>query len=255
MKFSIILPNYNSEKWIEECLNSILNQTFKDYEIIIVDDISQDGSFEKAIDVIGNKQPTTFVKNITKRLNGGTRNVGIAQAQGDYIIFIDCDDWFKDNTVFEKINNALINNEDILFMGYDFYNGNSLSNIPNYTNIEQAIKDVTCAPWTKVVKTSILKDTPFPEGTLYEDRIQHYKTLLKCKSFKVLNESVYVWNRLNAGSIVSNNNYSYYAFDYARELCFLIKKVEDKQLKEYFKNELKGYMNRLNKLAGAVYGE
>lgn len=253
MRFSVIIANYNSEKWIEKCLRSVLEQTYRDYEIIIVDDKSEDESLKKAIEIIGKKQPATFIKCITKRLNGGARNVGIAEARGEYIIFIDCDDWFKDNTVFEKINNALINNEDILFMGYDFYNGNSSSNIPNYTNIEQAIKDVTCAPWTKVVKTSIIKETPFPEGTLYEDRIQHYQTLLKCNTFKILNESVYVWNRLNAGSIVNNNNYSYYAFDYARELCFLIKGLEDKQLKEYFKNELKGYIKRINEMAGEIY--
>lgn len=250
-RFSVIIPNYNSEQWIDKCLNSILNQTFKDYEIIIIDDMSTDSSDAIANDLLGNKGKMVF--NKTKRLNGGTRNVGIAEATGEYCIFIDCDDWFKDNKVFEKIDNTL-KNEDVLFMGYDFYNGKTITNIPTYAKIEDAIKDITCAPWTKVVKTSILKGTPFPEGTLYEDRIQHYRTLLKCKTFKVLNESVYVWNRLNTSSIVSDNKYAYYAFDYARELCFLINEMQDGELKEYFKNELKGYMNRLNELAGEIYG-
>lgn len=254
MKFSVIIPNYNSKDWIEKCINSVLNQTFTDYELIVVDDMSTDGSASIAFNLIKNNNKCKMIWNRTKRLNGGSRNVGIAEAIGDYIIFLDCDDWFRDNTIFEKINNKLNDDTDVLFMGYNFYTGESSNNlsIPNYKTIKEAIKDVTAAPWTKVVKTNIIKNSPFPEGTLYEDRIQHYYTLLKCKTFKILNESVYVWNRLNASSIVSNKNYSYYAFDYARELCFLIKRIDDKELVEYFKNELKSYMNKLNELAGEI---
>lgn len=250
MKFSVIIPNYNSSKWIEKCLNSVLSQTFTDYEIIIVDDMSTDGSDAIAFDIIKNNDKCKMIWNRTKRLNGGTRNVGIAEAMGEYIIFLDCDDWFRDNEIFEKISNKLNDDTDILFMGYNFYTGPNSYNlsIPNYKTIKDAIKDVTAAPWTKVVKTSIIKETPFPEGTLYEDRIQHYRTLLKCNNFKILSESVYVWNRQNVNSIVSNNNYSYYAFDYARELCFLIKETTDPELKQYFTQELNGYMNRLNEL-------
>ena len=86
MKFSVVIPNYNSEKWIEKCINSVLNQTFKDYEIIVVDDMSTDSSEAIAYDLLRDKGTVIF--NKTKRLNGGTRNVGIAEAQGDYILCI-----------------------------------------------------------------------------------------------------------------------------------------------------------------------
>ena len=251
-RFSVIIPNYNSEKWIKKCLDSILNQTYKNYEVIIIDDISTDNSL-KIIEKYKNKfDELKIYKNESKRLNGGTRNVGILKATGDYIIFIDSDDWFKNNYVFEKINNS-INDEDVLFVGYDFLFNNKVDeNIPKYETLDEALRDVTCAPWTKIVKTSILKETLFPEGTMYEDRIQHYKTLLKCKTYNILYESIYVWNRMGV-STINKSNYSYYAFDYARELIFLIKNINDGDFKEFLKKELKGYINRINELAGEIY--
>lgn len=251
--FSVIIPNYNSEKWIDKCLNSILEQTYKNYEIIFVDDMSTDSSLQKAIDIIGNKQPTTFIKNTTKRLNGGSRNVGIVEATGDYIIFIDCDDWFKDNKVFETINESLCD-EDILFVGYDYYNGNTSSQIPKYKNIEEAIKDVTCAPWTKVVKTKILKKTLFPEGTLFEDRIQHYRLLMKCRTYNNLGKVIYVWNRVHKDSISERKDYIDYRFNYCGELYRFIKEIDNEEFKGYLKNELKGYLKSCNEMVGELDG-
>lgn len=248
MRFSVIIPNYNSEKWIKRCLDSILNQTFQDYEIILVDDLSQDNSLKKAIDIIGTKKPATFIKNTTKRLNGGTRNVGIAEARGEYVIFIDCDDWFKDNKVFEEINNA-IENEDLLFIGYEFHTENmDKPNILKYETISKAIKDVTCAPWTKVVKTSILKETLFPEGTLFEDRIFHYRLLMKITSFKCLEKALYVWNRTNTQTICNRPDYVFYRFNYCGELYRLIKDIGEHEQKEFLKNELKGYLKSCNEM-------
>ena len=107
MKFSIIIPNYNSEKYIEKCIKSILNQTYKNYEIIIIDDISTDNSVEIIKKIL--KKPHKLIINKTKRLSGGTRNVGIAEATGEYIIQIDSDDWFINNKVLEDINKYLKN--------------------------------------------------------------------------------------------------------------------------------------------------
>lgn len=248
MRFSIIIPNYNGEKWTERCLNSILNQTYKDYEIIFVDDRSEDNSLEKAIRIIGDRQPATFIKNTTKRLNGGTRNVGIAEANGDYIICIDCDDWLEDDEVLSDINNKL-NGEDVLFLGYKCHTKDC--DFPmkfNYKDIKSAIKDIPCAIWTKCVKTSLMKETPFPEGTLFEDRIQHYRLLMKTKTFNNLGRTTYIWNRLNEHTTSERQDYIYYRFNYCGELYRLIKETEDIELKEYYKNELKGYLESCNKM-------
>ena len=101
MKFSIVIPNYNSAKWIIRLLDSIKNQTYKDYEVIIVDDISQDNS----VDLIKKYKGLNInlIELNKKRFNGGTRNVGVEAAKGDYVLFADCDDFFYSNKAFEVI--------------------------------------------------------------------------------------------------------------------------------------------------------
>ena len=248
MKFSIIIPNYNSEKWIEKCINSVLNQTFKDYELIIVDDISTDSSDAIVYNLIKNNENCKMIWNKTKRLNGGTRNVGIAEAQGDYIIFIDCDDWLKDNNVLQEINDNL-NDQDIMFLSYECLTENAcMPMILNFKDLNEAIKNIIVAPWTKIVKTKLLKETYFPEGTLFEDRIQHYKLLRKCKTFSNLGKTTHIWNRLNKNSISVGNDYVDYRFNYCGELYRFIKEIEDSEFKEYLKNELKGYLKSCDEM-------
>ena len=252
MRFSVVIPVYNNKEWLPKCFDSVLNQTFTDYEVILVNDMSTDGN-EKIIKEYKSKfkekcRGIKIINNKTKRLNGGTRNVGIAEATGEYIVFIDCDDWFKNNKVFEEINKALVD-EDLLFIGYEFHAENmDKPNILKYEKISEAIMDVTCAPWTKVVKTSILKETPFPEGTLFEDRIFHYRLLMKIKSFKCLEKALYVWNRTNIQTICNRSDYVFYRFNYCGELYRLIKDIGEHEQKEFLKNELKGYLKSCNEM-------
>ena len=241
MRFSIVIPNYNGGKWTEKCLNSILNQTFKDYEIIFVDDISTDGSLKKAIDIIGDKHPATFIKNTTKRLNGGTRNVGIAEASGDYILCIDCDDWFIDNKVLEDINNKL-KDEDIMYLGYVMSETEKNPFIFNIKDKMEAFNNPFAAPWLKVVKRELYLKAPFPEGTLYEDRIQNYELVLNAKTFTNLGRATHFWNRKNENSITYNPKWRNYRFEYCGEIYRLLEKVEDEKMKQNLIDELKMYI-------------
>ena len=240
MKFSVIIPNYNNGKYLKRCLNSVLNQTYKNYEIIFIDDMSSDNSVEIAKELLKDHQ---VIELKTKRLNGGARNEGIIRATGDYVICIDSDDYFKDTKVFEDINEALGSKPDVLFLGYDTYwNENSMiPYIPDHKSMKQAIMHCVCAIWTKVVKTEILKQVLFPEGTLFEDRIQHYKLLLKCNTYKNFNRSVILWDRSTPISTSRLNNYNSYEFNYASELYRFIPEVEDMELRKYFMDELISY--------------
>ena len=243
MRFSVIIPNYNNAQYINRCLESVITQTFTDFEIIFVDDMSTDNSVELARKNL--RPQDKLIINKSKRLNGGTRNVGIVEATGDYIICLDSDDFFKDNNVFEDINNKLQNNVDVLFLGYDTYFGprSIIPYNPEHTDIMQALKNCVCAIWTKVVKTSIMKETLFPEGTLFEDRVQHYRTLMKCKTFDCLPRSVITWDRTNSKSTSQRGlDFYRYEFYYAGELFQLIRETENPDLKEYFKQELQGYV-------------
>ena len=104
MKFSIIVPVYNVEKYLEKCLESILNQTFKDFEAIIVNDGSTDNS-QEIIDKYVNKDQKIFKS--FKKENGGlsdARNFGIERAKGEYIVFLDSDDYIDENLL-NTLNN------------------------------------------------------------------------------------------------------------------------------------------------------
>ena len=87
MKYSIILPNYNSEKYIRRCIESVLNQTYKNFELIIVDDVSTDNSPDIIREYCSDPR-VKFIELTEKRFNGGTRNFGIDLASGDYILFL-----------------------------------------------------------------------------------------------------------------------------------------------------------------------
>lgn len=252
MRFSVIIPSYNNGKWIGKCLESIINQTYQDFEIIVVDDISTDDS----VDIIKKylREQDTLIVNESKRMNGGTRNVGILKAKGEYIICIDSDDWFIDNKVFEDINNKL-NGEDICFMGYVVYKGETSLSITNrHKTVESSLTDITCAIWTKVVKTKLLKETLFPEGTLFEDRIQHYRLLLKQPSITNLGREAIVWNRTNLNSISGHNTdlWNTYRFNYCGELYRLLKELPEGTFKDFIRRELNGYMKQITEMASKV---
>ena len=249
MRFSIIIPNYNSEKWIEKCINSILNQTYKNFEIIIVDDMSTDNSI-KIIKKLLRKEDKLII-NKSKRLSGGTRNVGIAEAKGDYIICIDCDDWLIDDKVLEDINNKL-NNEDIMYLGYRMISKTNIEEVLNITNFDEAFNNPLPAPWLKVVKTKLFKKCMFPEGTLYEDRIQNYILTLQAKTYTNLGRVTHCWNRLNENATTFNPNWKAYRFEYCGELYKLIHQVKDDKIKQILLNELKMYINSCNEMVGEL---
>lgn len=201
-KFTIIIPNYNNAKWLDKCLNSVLNQTYKNYEIIFIDDMSEDNSLEIANNLLKEHK---VIEVPYKKYNGGARNIGIMEATGDYVVCLDSDDWLKNENVLQEINDNL-EDEDIMFLGFDLH-VNGVEGLypfkPNYENMYQAFINDVCAIWTKVVKTDLLKDTLFPESTLAEDRVHHYRLCEKANSFTCLNKSTHVWNRSNTTSVTT----------------------------------------------------
>lgn len=110
MRFSVIVPVYNVENYLKECVESILDQSYKDYEVILVDDGSTDKSGE-ICDYYA-KLPVTIVIKCIHKKNGGlsdARNTGIANAEGDYLIFVDSDDWIDKDAL--KNLSAVLNNQ------------------------------------------------------------------------------------------------------------------------------------------------
>lgn len=242
IKFSIIIPVWNNENWLSKCFDSILDQTYKNYEVIIIDDMSTDNGMEIIKKYQKRFSKCKVIKNKTRRLNGGSRNVGIAEAKGEYIICIDCDDWFIDNKVFEDIANKL-NGEDICFLDYKVHTKDyDMDCYQHYDTIDQAIKGYTCALWTRVVKRTFLLENLQKEGTLFEDLGQHYRLMLNCKSFTYLGRITHVWNRLNTNSISNMNQYAFYRFNFCGEMFEILQNMEDSETRRYLKSKLDEYL-------------
>lgn len=256
MKLSIIVPVYNNKEWLPKCFDSILNQTYSNYEVIIVDDISTDNGivvleeYQKKFKDKG-IECKIFI-NKTKRLNGGTRNVGIAEATGDYVLCIDCDDTFIDNKVFEDIANKL-NGEDILFLDYVVHTKDyDMTCEQHYNNKYEALRGFTCALWTRCVKRTFLLDNLQKEGTLFEDLGQNYRLIVHCNSFAYLGRPTHIWNRLNANSISNMTQYKFYIFNFCGELYELIQELPEGEDKEYLKGKLREYVKAGNDMVNEL---
>ena len=99
IKFSIIMPAYNVEDSIEESIKSVFNQTYTNYELIVIDDCSTDNTYE----VVKKYSNIKLLQTPVNSRQGAARNIGLNNCTGDYILFLDADDEFYDNYVFEKL--------------------------------------------------------------------------------------------------------------------------------------------------------
>lgn len=211
MFFSIVIPVYNVEKYLNECVDSILCQTFKDFEIILVDDGAKDNS-GKICDEYAQKD--SRVKVIHKE-NGGaadSRNVGLAQANGEYLIFIDSDDYLDRSTFLEEIHEKAKDGTDIICYKFKKY----FDNTKQYTDCSFEIPDLGslgtmadklkalvshdafyCSPWSKAIKMSILKDNGivFEKGLLCEDQEWYYHIMLVAKSVDGIDKDYIVYRQ------------------------------------------------------------
>jgi len=207
-KIGIIVPNYNYEHTIEKCLNSIAEQTYKNYEVIFVDDMSTDNSVNIAYKFVDKLTNIKIIQLLQKRYNGGARNEAYLYLSDDvdYIWYVDSDDWLEDDRVLERINMKLQNRPDVLFVAMNQYRGGrkSLAFIPTYKDKYEAMQgwSGSCG---KVIKKELAtkQECLYNEGTLKEDRNQHYKICINMKSFDILKVPVYVWNRDNTKSVTT----------------------------------------------------
>ena len=223
-KIGIIIPNYNYGHTIEKCLTSIFNQTYKNYEIIFVDDMSTDNSVDvaqitylrysakelKGQDTEWAELPKNFklVRLEQKRYNGGARNEGYLHLSDDvdYVYYIDSDDWLYNDHALEDINNKLQTKPDVLFVGLASFKDNktTIVDIPEYKDKYEALTgwSGSCG---KVIKKSLAtrQECLYNEGTLKEDKNQHCKICIYMKDFQILKKPIYVWNRENYSSVTT----------------------------------------------------
>lgn len=117
INISVVIPIYNNEKYIDKCINSILKQTFQNFEIICIDDNSTDNSYEILKSYEKKDSRIKLLKNLENLGAGKTKNIGLETAKGKYILFIDSDDYIKEETLERLFNKALELDAD--YIGYN----------------------------------------------------------------------------------------------------------------------------------------
>ena len=207
-KIGIIIPNYNYEHTIDKCLVSIAKQTYKNYEVIFVDDMSTDNSVAIAHSYTNRLTNLKIIQLKQKRFNGGARNEAYLHLSDDvdYVYYIDSDDWLYNDKVLEEINYKLQKQPDVLFVGMAKYKKfeTKMCYIPNYKDKYEAMEgwSGSCG---KVIKKELAtrQECLYNEGTLKEDRNQHCRICIYMNSFELLKKPVYVWNQENHKSITT----------------------------------------------------
>ena len=174
--FSIIIAAYNVETYIEEAIESVLNQEYENYEIIIVDDCSKDETRNK-IRKYTNEKIQIYTTKENTGTAGGARNVGLDHAKGEYILFLDGDDILYDTKVLTKIKQVMDQDHyDMAFFGYqDLGNSNKLRlyNEENSTKKARIICDISFSVSAKCWSNRFIQENHmrFKEGMYYEDEV------------------------------------------------------------------------------------
>ena len=276
---SIIVPVYNVEKLLPECLESIINQTYKDIEIICIND----GSTDKSLEILKEyEQKDNRIKIINKQ-NGGlssARNAGLNIFTGDYVFFLDSDDYIHPETLkilYDCLKQTKTEISECNYFttnqrNYDFEilkNKNKFSIIKNPLKAyAQRKKNITPSVWKRLYSKEIIKDMRFIEGIVWEDvpfTIELYKKIDKISQINL--PLYYYWQN---PSSISNSQHSKFKYDchfknmifindflsnnqYIKQKCIGLltrrilndlKKIKDKELKQYIQQNFKDLYQR-----------
>ena len=204
--FTVIVPVYNVEKYLDKCLASIAMQTFKDFECIIVDDGSPDNSNIIIDKYVNNDQR---FKVIHQRNMGVSvaRNAALDIAKGEYITFVDSDDYIS-NYYLEKFASKInATNADIVICGlFEVYKKYIKERIFESENTEEIKSNILCDlwpayPWNKCYKKYLFKEIRFPVGKVFEDLLTIPEVCLCAKKIVCIPDKLYYYNRQNESSI------------------------------------------------------
>lgn len=274
---SVIVPVYKVEKYLEKCVSSIISQTYKNLEIILVDDGSPDNC-PNMCDEFAKKDKR--IKVIHKE-NGGlsdARNAGLDIMTGDFVCFVDSDDWVEKNYVEEMLNIQQKTNADVVACGINlvdeesgevgiYYKLDKTTTFESSEIIEKYYNGngiISGVAWNKLYKKQIFENLRYPKGIVFEDVAIILNILFQCKKVVILKDMLYNyldrqgsimksnWNHQKLVSklfmfgqrldfLINNNLTKYLGLELVirvNDVCWTYRELCDKKEKKWFKTEI-----------------
>ena len=209
VRFTVAISAYNIEEYVKRAIDSVLNQTFKNYELLVIDDCSTDSTVKIIKETIEKKG-----RLLQTPKNSGTaaasRNIAIENAQGEYLLFLDGDDeLFSENTLAEIDQHIGKNKYDIIYLGYENVghteNYYRISTKENSTRKARLICDESFSVSSKVWNVKFLKENSikFKEGMYYEDELFSIKSNILSQKTTYGEFPIFKYHRNREGSVMT----------------------------------------------------
>lgn len=247
MRFSIIIPVYNVEKYIRKCMDTVMNQTFRDYEVIVVNDETPDNSMkivQEYVDAFPGMIQVIHQKNTRQ---GGARNNGVTKARGEYLLFVDSDDYVA-ATMLEILDARLQENPcDILGFQhitvspegealYEYSDGMLKPGVYDPRQDHQILM-LACNPWGKAFRREFYVGSGirFPEQLLYEDAVTRVLYAL-ASSVVLCDDRLYYYVQSSNSSM--RRNISEKMLDILTVTDIVIQEFKNRDLYEVFRDQL-----------------
>ena len=209
VRFTVAISAYNIENYVKRAIDSVLNQTFKNYELLVIDDCSTDSTMEVIKQIVGQE-----AKILQTKKNSGTaaasRNIAIENAKGEYLLFLDGDDELYSNETLKEIDEHINENKyDIIYLGYENVghteNYYRISNKENSTREARLICDESFSVSSKVWNVEFLRNNNirFKEGMYYEDELFSIKSNILSKITTYGEFPIFKYHRNREGSVMT----------------------------------------------------
>lgn len=255
-KLSIIIPVYNIEKYISNCLDSILSQSFEDFEVICVNDGSTDDSLSE-LQKYRNDERVIIIDKKNEG-SGVARNSALAIARGEYVFFVDGDDWIEENSLQKMVDEADRLKTDILvFGGLSYYEGKgqnggySANKLPKkYLNRVVSAKDIKkdifkfpSTAWTKLYRREFLQKNgiKFQEIKVGQDQLPFFHSMILAERIAILPQNLYCYRKNRKGAVTAvkkKRNFSpiyvFYGIEEMLKRTVLINEYKNIFVKKYF---------------------
>lgn len=262
-RFSIIVAAYNIENFIQRAIESVETQTFKNFEVIVVNDCSTDSTEEKILDFCEKYKDIIYISHKENKKAGGARNTALELAKGEYIVFLDGDDYLADKYVLEKLDKTIGNDKtDVIYLGFEITGDRTELVIPTEatcTKTYKAASDKYPNPWSKCWKREYLKENniKFPEHRFYEDVLFVYNGIMKSKTSKIADFVVHKYTSGRKDSMTTTINLKNVK-DTIENLEDLLKMRETEYTKEIdiiIKKEVNMCKKRLDDSFSSILGD